>query len=71
MRTKVRPFAKIDSGQTQGNLKRGWTFFPQRNYVGEELGNYYHQIYNSSTLAAEAMGSRVVEMADDSMALNR
>ena len=69
MRTKVRPFANM--GTHRETSKKGWIFFPQHNYVGEELGNYYHQIYNSSTLAAEAMGSRVVEMADDSMALNR
>ena len=39
--------------------------------VGEELGNFYGQIYNSSTHAATLMASQVVQLASSSAALNR
>ena len=63
--------AMIPPGTTKSlTLVFSWRF-PDRNYVGEELGNFYSEIYSSSSLAAEAMASRVSEIASEGAAFNR
>ena len=36
-------------------------YLPHRNYVGEELGNYYQHLFSSSLDAAEAAERRLEE----------
>ena len=62
---------RVPAGATKSvTLVFGWRI-PNRNYVGEELGNFYSNIWSSSTAAAEEMATRTEAIAAEGAAFNR
>ena len=61
----------VPAGATKSvTLVFGWRI-PNRNYVGEELGNFYSNIWSSSTAAAEEMATRTEAIAAEGAAFNK
>jgi non-lysosomal glucosylceramidase len=61
----------VAPGATQAiTLVFAWRM-PLRNYVGEPLGNFYSEIVESSTAAADSMAERLEEVAVEGGAFNQ